>query len=463
MLRNGGEAARIKPDLCLESSQLVKPLPKLTRLDWLILWGQYGSIYRELSNAISLMMESDGISRDRLRSLQQGKLIRLLGVARQRSTLFGARLAQLPDMAKSPPLQRILGACPVLRKEDVRNGYSDMLTRVVGKTLSSRTGGTTGTPLEVVKCQRGAAWGVAALVRGRAYAGITPSSRGVLVKGFSRASFLGRTRMRLMRQHFLQAFDGLESEVGESVSELIRDRRIKFIEGYVSDLFAYAEKMAQIPEGLNAIFLTGEMAYPHQLKRIHEIFNAPVFCYYGSNEIGGIAFQCQAGEYHVAEEHVIVEVLNESGVAVLEEPGDIVVTDLDNYAMPFIRYMIGDRGILSDEPCSCGRSHLRLKAIIGREQDYLVDAMGSRIPVVFFGGRFRDFKNIGRVQIVQKAIDEILVKFDGYGHGAIEEAGMLRRAIEEKMAPPMRVHAIHSTDFKVTPRGKVPLIVSLLR
>ena len=118
--------------------------------------------------------------------------------------------------------------------------------------------------------------------------------------------------------------------------------------------------------GLKAIFCTGEVLYDHQRELISETFGVPVANGYGARDAGFIAHECPAGKMHIAAEHVIVEILDESGQSVPKgEVGEIVITNLDGYAMPFIRYKTGDLGALADEQCPCGRG-LPLMKEIGR-------------------------------------------------------------------------------------------------
>ena len=87
---------------------------------------------------------------------------------------------------------------------------------------------------------------------------------------------------------------------------------------------------------------------------------------------------------HINAEHVYVECLKENGEpAAAGESGELIITDLDNYGMPFIRYRIGDVGMLSDRKCNCGRGLPIMETVGGRTFDIIVGTNGRHL-----GGNF---------------------------------------------------------------------------
>lgn len=125
--------------------------------------------------------------------------------------------------------------------------------------------------------------------------------------------------------------------------------------------------------GLKLLYFGGEGLSPALRKRYEQHWGAPSLMQYGSSETGGIALECSSGNMHVQAGHVIVEVVDpETGAPVPPgTPGDILVTTLLRRGSPVIRYRIGDMGILSQEPCSCGISLPVLK-LLGRKKDFLL-------------------------------------------------------------------------------------------
>jgi phenylacetate-CoA ligase len=141
-------------------------------------------------------------------------------------------------------------------------------------------------------------------------------------------------------------------------------------------------------------------------KLIQEAFGCKVFDKYGSREFSGIAYECEAHEgHHVVAEGYLVEVLRDGKAAKPGEIGEIVITDLNNYCMPFIRYRIGDLAEAMDPsvPCSCGRGAPRVGAIQGRVQSIIQGADGRYLPGTFFAHYLKEFDYaIKRFQVIQE-------------------------------------------------------------
>jgi phenylacetate-CoA ligase len=160
----------------------------------------------------------------------------------------------------------------------------------------------------------------------------------------------------------------------------------------------------------------------------------------------------------VSDEHVNLEVVDDENRVVWEKPGRILVTDLDNHAMPLIRYEIGDEGILTRERCACGRAHTVLASIQGRTQDYIYNSEGRRLSATFFAGFFRDLQHIGRLQLNQLSPASVRLDYEGKGLGADEEARQLCREIRARLGIDMQVTPRHVQSVFITDRGKIPLI-----
>jgi phenylacetate-CoA ligase len=160
--------------------------------------------------------------------------------------------------------------------------------------------------------------------------------------------------------------------------------------------------------GLLEVRAFGELLDPEVRELCREAFGAPLTDMYSAQEVGYIALQCPGREhYHVQSESLIVEVLDDSGNACRPgEIGRVVVTDLHNFAMPLLRYELGDFAEVG-EPCACGRGLPVLKRIVGRVRNTLVTARGERYWPSFGVRRFADIAPVLQHQFVQKGFDLI--------------------------------------------------------
>ncbi len=162
-----------------------------------------------------------------------------------------------------------------------------------------------------------------------------------------------------------------------------------------------------------AIHIGGEKLFDFQRKEIERTFGCPVYDYYAARDMSQIACNCEEKNgLHVFMENVILEVLNEEGIPIEEGEGDIVVTDLHNYVMPFIRYKIGDRAKISKKnKCKCGRNLVLVNEIIGRRFEIIEFPNGNRVGGTFWTLVMKAIPGIKDFQIIQQNKSHIIVNY----------------------------------------------------
>jgi phenylacetate-CoA ligase len=184
--------------------------------------------------------------------------------------------------------------------------------------------------------------------------------------------------------------------------------------------------------------------------------------------MGDVACECAlTAGLHVSMNSHRVEVLDARGRGVVEEEGDLVLTSLHNYAMPFVRYRIGDRGRLAAGGCPCGRGTPLLASIGGRAVEAFVRADGAVVPPALLVGAVRvlvDPGLIGRVQFVQEDYARVVVRIVPAA-GASEEdlrarCDALRGRVGELMGPGCEVLFERVADIPPTASGKYLYTVS---
>jgi phenylacetate-CoA ligase len=165
------------------------------------------------------------------------------------------------------------------------------------------------------------------------------------------------------------------------------------------------------PKGI----ISSAQSLPDASRRsIEEAFGCRVFDKYGSREFSGIAYECDAHEgHHVVGEGYIVEVVKDGQPAAPGEIGEVVITDLNNLCLPFIRYRIGDLAEAMDPGalCPCGRGLPRIGKIEGRVQSIIIGSKGQYVPGTFFAHVLKDYDHaIRQFQIVQEQRGSIVFK-----------------------------------------------------
>lgn len=323
---------------------------------------------------------SQWFSPDELRALQESKLRLLLRHASAHTRFYRRRLDDTGIDVRGDLTLDTLSRLPLLNKAVIRAAGDDIRWQgAPGGLFEHNTGGSTGEPLIFHFDRRRQGYDQAARIRTHRWFGVDIGDRELYVWGspieHRRTDFVKRLRDRLCNHRLLDAFDMSPARMDAYLDEWERFAPA-CVFGYPSSLallVEHASKRGRSLQGdsLRVAFVTGEVCYPHHRKTLEDGFGVPVADGYGSREAGFIAHQCPAGGMHIMAENVIVEVLRDGRPAPPGTLGEIVLTHLDAYAMPFIRYRIGDVGRLKAGRCACGRGLPMMDVVQGRATDFL--------------------------------------------------------------------------------------------
>lgn len=298
--------------------------------------------------------------------------------------------------------QADLQVLPVLTREDAQASYEQRKSeRPPLPEIYKMTSGTTGQPLAFGYDANSDHWRNAIKMRGYGWAGYRPGdetlffwgSLDVLYPKGLKKRLKSFADHRLKREHYIDSCHRSD-EALHRVFEYIDRERPKAIVCYAqggASLARFAiEKGIPKTWGTIPVICGAERLFPADRKVIERVFGPAVFETYGSREFMLIGAECAAHQgMHTSMENLIVEVLVRKDASfVAAEPGEvgeIAITDLHNYGVPFIRYLTGDLGIWeAPERCRCGRELRRLRSIEGRQNDMLRDAAGNQVDSIFF-------------------------------------------------------------------------------
>lgn len=195
------------------------------------------------------------------------------------------------------------------------------------------------------------------------------------------------------------------------------------------------------------------------------MFLCPVYNRYGCREFGDIAHECDQREgLHISTDRVLVEILDENLKAVRnEKSGELVITDLDNYGMPIIRYRIGDMASFKDEMCSCGRSLPLLKQVEGRTLDIIKAPNGNRLGGTFWTILFKSRPGIKSFQVIQKDLNGITVKYVKDDGDKNIDFPYFQKRIQEMCSEDFNIDFEKVPSIPKTSAGKTRFIVSKLK
>lgn len=169
---------------------------------------------------------------------------------------------------------------------------------------------------------------------------------------------------------------------------------------------------------------------------------------YTAEEVGYIALQCpQTEHYHVQAESVIVEILDDANmVCAPGQIGRVVITALHNFAMPLIRYALGDYAEAGGA-CACGRGLPVIRRIMGRERNILVLPDGRRHWPSFPSGKWAAAAPVHQLQMIQKKRDEILLRVVAVRELSIEERQRLIAVLQDCLGYPFKMELEYLSEI----------------
>ena len=329
---------------------------------------------------------------------------------------------------------------PVLTKRDIQDYGAEMLAQNVPPSarVANQTGGSTGSPLQFWVDKERFDSRRASTDRHNSWAGLHPGQWYAHLWGsrfdtgtLTRPVITWRQRLlyrSLTLNTSLISQQDLEHYVG-----LLRRIRPKVMLAYAQSavMFArYCEQHDIRDIRFESIITSAEMLLPEQRDFLERFFHGRVFNRYGCREFSVIASECDHHTgMHVNADALIVEVEPVPGMP--EGVGRVLVTDLLNRSMPFIRYEIGDLAMMADSgPCPCGRSLPRIKNIEGRITDFLVTPDDRKISGISLALLAGDMPEVRQMQFVQNDRSNILLRVvpgAGFGENTTLE---LRRRLE---------------------------------
>jgi phenylacetate-CoA ligase len=200
----------------------------------------------------------------------------------------------------------------------------------------------------------------------------------------------------------------------EEVLEEIVKFQPRLIDGNTSYLRVIAETI--LDKGVRqvhpkAIRGDGEVLDEPTRKFLETVFECAVFDEYSAWDFGHGAWECVKREgYHIDADLLIMEIIRDGEPAAPGEPGEIVVTGLLNYAMPLIRYRVGDVGILGEDMCSCGRGLPLLKSVEGRMIDCFRLPNGRIVTPKVIMAAIQGCPGVSRYQAVQESTSRVTIE-----------------------------------------------------
>lgn len=332
-----------------------------------------------------------------------------------------------------------LKTIPPLTRYDLQNHWRELIASNYNRNDLSKgsSSGSTGIPVIYYKDRIASSAGQAANLIGWSLSGWKMQKKGLHIWGnpstvnneWKRLS--SKLKARIFFHHKFPAYKLTDGSKFQELYQLINRNKYDYIDGYTNAIYLYADylKANKLKHNtpLDYVFTTAENLQEYQRRTIEEVIG-PVYDSYGCSEINGICYECQeCKNYHVIDPHVYVEFGEE-----VDTYGShrLLITDLDNYAFPLIRYQNDDLGVpLLEKQQNCSIKFSPIKSISGRESDIIKLRDGGTFSVPsFFGSMLlKQIAGLKQYQVERVSEDLLyinLVKSETYStqdHAIIEK------------------------------------------
>ncbi len=313
---------------------------------------------------------------DQIARVQNEKLRKLISYCYENikyyRELFDEHCIRPDDIKTAADLVRV----PVLTKSQLRNRFWDFLPKELPRCRVSRTSGSTGIPVCILSDINSRLNNSAAVIRYRRQLGIDFWAASILTPQKNQLERHRKPHWTFLqgphKTYYINPYTNLNADVDYSIEILSRLKKPAII-GITPAIRALAQRICDgILPAIEpcAVLTTGEFLSGQVREFLEETFKVKVTDIYACNEAGDIAWQCREGQlYHVNADNCIVEIVKDGKPAEKGQTGEVVITNLNRYSMPFIRYKNGDLASFAVDKCRCGCKLPALLQIVGRTDE----------------------------------------------------------------------------------------------
>jgi phenylacetate-CoA ligase len=428
--------------------------------------------HRHFLQRLDELNKTQWLNREELLKLQHDKLYRLLTYAYEHVPYYQVLFDQVgfhPDEVQTD--LRSMQKIPVLTKSIIRKNFDDLCVRDPRRRARLNpltTGGSTGQPLVFMQdsnfrdyvtadLHRHLGWGGWEL--GQVHAYIWGANFEVATSKAFRTRMMDFILNRFVTNAYVLSVESMSKFAAE-----VRLKRPCLVFCYPSSLYRFAEFVRERGYDdikFEAMFSSAEVLYPVQRQFIEQTFGGKMFNRYATRELACISCECEAHTgLHASIENVYIEIMKDGHPANPGETGDIVVTNLNNYGMPFIRYSVGDIGAWScEDHCRCGRALPLMELVEGRRVDMFKTRDGRAVWGGFASPLF-GMKGVEQFQLVQKSLDHVVARI--VKDGELDSTGLaqIERTVKIALGDQVRVTFEFPDEIKVFDSGKYRYAIS---
>jgi phenylacetate-CoA ligase len=428
---------------------------------------------RQFLKRMDELNRTQWLPREKLLEIQREKLHRLLTYTCAHVPYY-RRLFDSVGFKPDEVLHDLDGMrkIPLLNKPLVRKHFDEIQTTEAARRESLSkltTGGSTGQPLVFLQDSNFRDHVTADLHRHLTWGGWQFGDVHAYIWGANfevKSSQALRTRLmdKVLNRFVTNAYVLSEESMNAFAAE-VRRRRPRTIFCYPSALYRFAEfarDQGYDDLRFEAMYSSAEVLYPGQREFIEQTFGGKMFNRYATRELACIGCECSAHSgLHVSVENIYLEVLKDGEPAAPGESGDVIVTNLNNYGMPFIRYSVGDIGAWCNgaTQCSCGRALPMIELVQGRRVDMFKTRDGRAVWGGFASPLF-GMKGVEQFQLVQKSLDHVVARI--VKDGDLDQSGLdtIKRTVKIALGDHVQVDFEFPEKIGLNDSGKYRYAIS---
>ncbi|HSB46835.1 MAG TPA: hypothetical protein VLD37_02390 [Candidatus Bilamarchaeum sp.] len=385
-------------------------------------------------------------SPEEIKKIQEKKLRRIISVAKNSVPYYRKSLSGMESLSLDS-----ISRLPVLEKAAIAQNPESFINETARNLIERPTSGSAGMPLKIVIGADGL-YGLALRYHCMTEAGFGPLD--VLINTLSfplYQSFPQRFVYRIMN---LSPF-----EDERNMLKSIRSVRSGIFFGYPSTLTLLSALNSGSPGqvSLKCIITTSETLTPRLRTGAEKSFACRVRDYYGSNECGVMAFECEKGSLHAISDSAIIEIVDDEGQPA--ESGSVLVTSLWRTSMPFIRYRLGDSAVFRGK-CRCGRASPAI-SVEGRESRFVILPSGMKFIWAKIQMRLKSVEGVLGFQCIQEDNETLSFRLVPSGRPSPDIAEKVRATALSALPEPMDVKVGWAEKIGREKSGKVTDFIPL--
>ncbi|MBE3093540.1 MAG: phenylacetate--CoA ligase family protein, partial [Actinobacteria bacterium] len=358
------------------------------------------------------IMKSQWWQYEDLKELQDKKLRAIVKYAYENIPIYHEKFKDAGLMPEEIRTTKDLVKLPFLTKAEMQNNYPNRIVAPfidIKRCWTPHTSGTTGMPLTILYDTNAEDFEKATALRPNLNCGQKLFDKWAVI---TCPDHMGNKkwfqRFGLFSQEQISLFEDTKKQIS-----LLEKINPQILDGYSSSLYLIAKEI-QASDNIKVrpkiIYGTSEMLTTKMRNFINSVFNVEIFDQFGCVEMGRTAWECpEHSGYHIDMEAVIMEFIKDNEQVESGERGEIVYTNLYNYAMPLIRYKIGDVGIPTDEKCPCGRGLPLMKILEGRKDAFVRTPDGRVFPPTIWIILLMHY-NLEQFKVIQENINQINIQ-----------------------------------------------------